>query len=1048
MSFNSCGTNHLQIKRQNEMKKNPMKLRALLTMLSISVALQSYAQSNGQIRGTIMDNNGIVKTGATVVLLDTKGQVVTSISTDQKGVFVFKELKEDSKYKIKVSMIGYESYVEDLKGIKSGDSNSILITLKEQLSALDEVVVIGYGQQKRGDLTTAVSSLPNVAENVARPLTNVADLMQGNVAGVTVMSSGGDPAAMPKVMIRGMGTLNSESPLYVVDGAPYYGGPINPNDIESMDILKDAAAAAIYGAQASSGVIVITTKSGIAGAPRLNVDLYKGWQNASNLPAALNATQYAQAYNDAAKRDGVDLLPGHNATLNPWGQETRTNWMNEIFRTANILNANVQASGGSDHARYSTSFGYHDKEGLLLNTGYKRFTYRLKSEFDFFDRLTLGQNFYINHTAAHGTNTSSSYSGSIINAIYMNPAAPVYDSQGLFHGTVPFNLSQFSSAYGDTYNPVALLMRPTVNSPTLNLNGNVFAKVDIMDGLTFKSNFALDVNRYSSKRFDPKIPEIGRTNTNNYLTHEEIRRDRWIWDQQLNYTKRFGDHQLDAVAVYSAQKTKYEQYYIQGMGFEREDDWYQYIENAQSIPKLPTSDVYEDALTSAIGRVNYNYAGRYFLAASIRQDRSSRLVKAHRSDTFKSLSGAWKISSEPFFKSSLINDLKVRASWGQIGNIQSVDYYSYNLPLDSKTATPMGSGDLLVRHFAITKQGNPDLIWETSESWDIGLDMMLMRKFNLTVDYYRKKTIGMIYQNQPDPHSGMVEGAHANIGDVINKGFEFTTKYNDQIGDWKFGINANVAINRNEVLNLNGLDNDFIPHGDHVRGVLLPYRSTVGQALYSYYLIPNTGIFNSEEEVIAHNLNGKLIQPQARPGDLKFEDTNGDGKIDDNDRIYMGSAVPKFTYGFTLNVDYKKFDLSILTYGISGSKIFNGYKYTAYNAGLQGYNLDNRVLNAWTPNNLNAEIPALSRQDPNSNYGTASDWYLESGDYFRIKNITVGYNLPKLLTKLQSRIYFSAENPFTFTSYSGIDPEVDSIGLDVANYPLAKTYTIGVNINF
>ncbi|WP_380919748.1 SusC/RagA family TonB-linked outer membrane protein [Sphingobacterium anhuiense] len=1030
------------------MKRNPMKLRALLTVLSISVALQSYAQSNGQIRGTIMDNNGVVKTGATVVLLDTKGQVVTSISTDQKGVFVFKELNEDAKYKIKVSMIGYESYLEDLKGIKSGDSNSILITLKEQLSALDEVVVIGYGQQKRGDLTTAVSSLPNVAENVARPLTNVADLMQGNVAGVTVMSAGGDPSAMPKVMIRGMGTLNAESPLYVVDGAPYYGGPINPNDIESMDILKDAASAAIYGAQASSGVIVITTKSGKAGAPKLSVDLYRGWQNASNLPTALNATQYAQAYNDAAKRDGVNPADGHNATLNPWGQETRTNWMNEIFRTGNILNANAQVSGGSERSRYNSSFGYHDKEGLLLNTGYKRFAYRLKSEFDFFDRLTLGQNFYVNHTTARGTNTSSSYSGSIINAIYMNPAAPVYDEKGLFHGTVPFNLSQFSSAYGDTYNPVALLLRPTVNNPTLNLNGNVFAKVDLWDGLTFKSNFVLDINRYSLKRFDPKIPEIGRSNGNNYLTQEEARTDRWIWDQQLNYTKRFGDHQIDAVAVYSAQKTKYEQYYIQGMGFEREDDWYQYIENAQSIPGIPTSDVWEDALTSAIARVNYNYAGRYYLGASIRQDRSSRLPINNRSDVFTSISGAWKISSESFFKSDFINDLKIRASWGQIGNIQTVDKYAYNLPLNSGTVTPLGSEGLLVRHFAMIKQGNPNLIWETSESWDIGLDMTLFHQLSFTADYYRKKTIGMINEILPDPHSGMQRGPTINTGDVMNKGFEFSGKYTHQFGDWRLGLNANIAFNRNEVLHLNGVNSEFIENPGEVRGILSPYRSTPGQALYSYYLIPNTGIFNSEAEVQAHSLNGKLIQPFARPGDLKFEDTNGDGKISFDDRVYMGSAVPKFTYGFALNLDYKNFDLNVLTYGISGAKIFNGYKFTAYNAGLQGYNLDNRVLNAWTPDNLNSNIPALSSKDPNANYGTISDWYLESGDYFRIKNITVGYNLPKFLNKLQSRIYFSAENPFTFTSYSGIDPEVGSIGLDVANYPLAKTYTIGLNVNF
>ncbi|GGH28633.1 SusC/RagA family TonB-linked outer membrane protein [Sphingobacterium alkalisoli] len=1023
-------------------------VRLVLIGTALLVAATAWAQSNGQLRGTIMDNTGATIAGATVQVIDGNGKAVTQVSTDARGMFTLDGLSITGLYRIRVSMIGYDSFETAAKQIKEGESNSMLIRLAEQSSELDEVVVIGYGQQRRGDLTTAVSSLPNMADNVARPITNISEMMQGNVAGVTVMSAGGDPTSTPKVMIRGMGSLNNENPLYVVDGMPYYGGPINPNDIETVDILKDAAAAAIYGAQASSGVIVITTKSGKIGAPRLNVDFYKGWQNATNLPSALNAEQYAAAYNTAAKNDGVTVADGHTADLNPWGQVTRTNWMEEIFQTGDILNANVQLSGGSENSLYSSSFGYHDKEGLLLNTGYKRFAYRLKSEFDFFDRLTVGQNFYVNHTTTRGTNTSSSYSGSIINAIYMNPAAPVYDENGAFHGTVPFDLARFSSAYGDTYNPVALLLRPTVKNPSLNLNGNAFAKVNIFDGLTFKSNFALNLNRYSYKRFDPKIPEIGRTNGNNYLAHEESREDRWIWDQQLNYTKNFGAHNLDAVAVYSAQKTRYETFYIQAMGFEREDDWYQYIGNGGDIPNLPTSSVWEDALTSAIARVNYNYADRYFLSASIRQDRSSRLSEQNRSDVFPSVSGAWKISSEPFFNRSIVNYLKLRASWGQIGNIQSVDKYAYNIPLNTGTLTPIGTDNLLVRHFAVAKQFNPDIIWERSQSFDIGLDFTLLNTINFAVDYYEKKTIGMVMQNDADPHAGMAQGPTSNVGDVMNKGFELMAKYHNHFGDWKMGVQANIGINGNKLLHLDGYFNDFVAHSDHVRGVLLPYRSTAGQELYSYYLVPNAGIFESDAEVQAHSKDGQLIQPNARAGDLRFVDSNGDGRINDADRVYMGSAVPKFTYGFTLNLEYKRFDMNVLTYGISGSKIFNGYKYTAYNAGLQGYNLDSRVLDAWTPQNTNSDIPVLSRQDPNGNFGTASDWYLENGDYFRIKNITLGYNIPQLLGKLQSRIYLSAENPFTFTSYSGIDPEVGTIGLDVANYPLAKTYTVGLNVNF
>ncbi|MBK1438848.1 TonB-dependent receptor [Parapedobacter sp. ISTM3] len=1037
------------------MKQNRLILnvRWWVTILALFATISASAQNGGQVRGTVMDNSGMPLSGVTVAALGADGTQAATTATNTDGMFVLQGLQTGANYTIRFSLIGYEVHEMADFTVRPGDNNSILVRMAEQTSALDEVVVIGYGERQREDLTTAIASLPNVATNVARPLTNVSDILQGNIAGVTVVSGGGDPSSSPRVLIRGMGTLGSEQPLYVVDGVPYYGGPINPNDIERVDVMKDAASAAIYGAQAASGVIVITTKSGKIGKPRFAVDLYQGWHQASNLPSALNAAQYAQAYIDASAHAGVVPADGHNAELNPWGQVTRTNWMDEIFQTGSITNLNLQVSGGTEHARYSSSFGYHDKDGLLINTNYKRFAYRLKSEFDLSDRITVGQNFYVNQMQSRGINTSSSYSGAIINAIYMNPAAPIYDENGRFHGTVPFDLAQFSAAYGDTYNPVALLKRPNISNPALNLNGNVFGKLEIIDGLTFKSNFAIDLNRYSYKRFDPIAPEIGRPSSENYLNQTESRTNRWIWDQQLSYNKRFGRHGLDVLAVYSAQKTAYESFSVEARGFEREDDWYQYIGNAGSTPNLPTSGVYEDALTSAIGRVSYDFDDRYFVSASIRQDRTSRLAKENQSDVFPAVSGAWKISSEPFFNLPAVDLLKVRASWGQIGNIQSVGYYAYNIPLSTGTVTPIGSSGQLVRHFALTQQSNPNLMWETSETFDIGLDITLFNRLNITADYYTKKTLGLIQTNDADPHVGVNQGPTMNVGDVSNRGFEFTAGYEGQFGHWKLAATGNVQVNRNELLNLNSYSNDFIQHGDNVRSVLLPYRSEPGQPLYSYYLIQSAGIFNSEEEIQNHRQGDRLIQPNARPGDLKFVDQNGDGQINDEDRVFMGSAIPDFTYGFSLQLEYKNFDLSMLTYGVAGVKLFNGYKYTAYNAGLQGYNLDSRVLNAWRPDNTGSTIPVLSRQDPNANFGTASDWYLESGDYFRIKNIALGYTLPgRLLSRigsqLRSRIYVSAENPWTITSYSGIDPEVGSVGLDVGNYPLPKTYTIGLSVNF
>ncbi|MDR2282057.1 MAG: SusC/RagA family TonB-linked outer membrane protein, partial [Sphingobacterium sp.] len=444
---------------------------------------------------------------------------------------------------------------------------------------------------------------------------------------------------------------------------------------------------------------------------------------------------------------------------------------------------------------------------------------------------------------------------------------------------------------------------------------------------------------------------------------------------------------------------------------------------------------------------------RYFLSGSFRQDRTSRLATAHQVGSYPSISGAWKISSESFFNVPFIDNLKLKAAWGQIGNIRSVSAYAFDVPLSTGTTTPMGKNGVLLRHFAVSQKSNPDLVWEGTETFDVGLDLSMFRKFTLNIEYYQKKTKGLLYENSVDPHSGYAQGPISNIGDVMNRGMEFSAGYNNQFGDWKLNLNANLAFNKNELLNLDGYNNRFIQHPDNVRSVLLPYRSEAGQSLYSYYLVRHAGIFNSKEEIDAYTHEGKLIQPNARPGDLKFIDQDGDGNIDDDDRVYMGSAIPKFNYGFSANTSYKNFDLSILTYGVYGTKIFNGYKYTAYNAGMQGYNLDSRVLNAWTPSNTDTDIPVLSTRDPNSNFGTASDWYLESGDYFRVKNITLGYALPtsalqKLSDQLKARIYFSAENPFTFTSYSGIDPEVGRVGLDVANYPLPRTFTAGININF
>ncbi|WP_114749125.1 SusC/RagA family TonB-linked outer membrane protein [Pleomorphovibrio marinus] len=1023
--------------------KNIHYLLFIIPLLCLVLNVQAQTRSvSGQVLSE-EDNEPIP--GVSVLLKGTG----TGTATDLEGRYSLSVTGDNPV--LVFSFVGLES-----KEVEVGNQSTLDVSLRPDMGQLSEVVVVGYGTAKRQDLTTSVGKLENVQRTVDRPISSAQDMLQGQIAGVTVVANSGQPNETPRVVIRGAGTFSDESPLYVVDGMPYYGGRINPNDIESMVVLKDAAAAAIYGAQAASGVIVITTKSGKTGAPRVNLDVYQGWQSAYQLPEALNAEEYAAAYRRAAEHAGANPNPAHDPNQNPWSQTTRTNWMDEIFRTGAITNLNFQISGGSERGRYSTSIGYHNREGLLQNTHYELFSGRLKGEYDITDKFRVGQNIYFNHSTERGINTSSSYSGAIINAIYMNPAAPVYDEEGNFHGTVPFELSQFAGAYGDTYNPMALLLRPNRQHPRSNLNAITYAEYDILENLTFRSSFSIDMWQWSDRTFSPRAPEIGRPSNMNFLDQSNATRNRWIWDQQLNYNKVIDKHNIGLTGVYTAQFLKEDGFNFQVQDFDREDDWFQYAGNASTILNVPNSYAFEDALTSAIGRVTYDYDDRYFFMGSIRRDQTSRLSPETKTDYFPALSGAWKISSEGFFNTDLVQLLKLRASWGEIGNISSVGYYAYNVPLSAGNNVILGEPGTRNRHVSLNELSNPNLRWERSETYNFGLDLaMLSNRLNFTAEYFEKYTRGLIQRNFPNPHTGVPTGPLSNVGTVLNKGIEFTLGYQGQYRGLSYSVNANMSTLNNELLDLDEFTGEFIQHGTNLRGGIQPFRSEPGQPLFSYHLIPHDGIFQNQEQIDSYTgPNGERIQPNARPGDLIFRDVNGDGRITDADRVFMGNAMPDFTYGLNISLEYKNFDLTLFGQGVGGVMLFNGYKHTAYNAGLQGYNLDRRVLEAWSPENPNATIPVLSTQDPNGNYGQPSDWYLEKGDYFRIRNLSLGYTLPDFVANrvregMGLRVYLSAENLATFTQYTGLDPEVGSGAvIDNGTFPVPRTFTVGLNLNF
>ncbi len=1026
-----------------------IKKMTFLFLFSLGFISFTYAQTT--IKGTVTSIDGMPIPGVTII---PNNQTSLGVSTDFDGSFSLQI--SDTSGVISFSAMGYAS-----KELNYNGSATINVQLDELISALDEVLLIGYGSAKKGDITSAISKVEDIETISSRPVSNLSDFLQGNIPGVTVLQNGGDPTSAGKVSIRGLGSINpnSESVLIVVDGVPYYGPAINPNDIASVSVLKDAAAASIYGALASSGVIVIETKKGKIGKPRVSIDTYTGFKKATNLPTALDAEQQANVYNMATSNAGVPSMSAHDAAQNPWGQETRTNWVDEIFRSAVTTNLNANISGAGDGYNYLTSFSYNTTEGVLQGTDFERYSFRVKSDFDLSESLTIGENIYFSQNNAVGTNTKSGYSGTIINAIYMPSAAPVYDEEGQFHGVAPFNLINFAGAYGDVYNPMALLLAPSDKRPSTYINANVYLDYEIINGLNFKTNFTYSVSHDQSKRFVPIRPELGRTNLTNSLTQSNATTNRWIWENQLMYKKSFGRHNLDLTAVYSSQFKDFEFLSQRGEGFSSEDSFNQYLGNANII-RNPQSAAHEDALTSVIGRLMYNYNNKYFASGSVRRDETSRLFLDNQSDVFYSATLGWKISNEAFFKSNLINDLKFRASWGQIGNINSVNWYSFNVPLRARDEIIGEDGALNDKSLFQELQSNKNLTWETSESINLGLDASLLNNsLSFVVDYFEKRTKDMLLPGARDPHIGL-NPAQVNGGEVLNQGLEFAINYKNNIGAFNYSIRANAfALLNNEVVNLDGYSesgsNFVLPNNndDHwVRGgVLRPFRSEIGEELFSNYLIPYLGIFQNQAEIDAHVKDGNLIQPNAVPGDFKFQDTNNDGDINDDDRVHMGSYQPNLTYNFAFNLDYKGFDMNMIFQGVSGSKAFNGYKYTTYNAALQGYNLDNRVLNAWTPSNTNTDIPRISRSDNNNNFGRNSSWYLENASYLRLKNITIGYSLPvkmmnRLIENSSLRIYFSAENLFTITDYSGMDPEVGGKGLDVAKYPLSKTFTTGLSL--
>jgi TonB-linked SusC/RagA family outer membrane protein len=931
-----------------------------------------------------------------------------------------------------------------------GTQTKIDVKLPPDAVELQDVVVVGYGAVKKSEVLGAVAS-PSLKETSSRNYNTAAELLQGTVPGVTVLNNGGDPTSSPEVRIRGIGSINGESPLLILDGVIYLGAfsSINPNEIESISVLKDAASAAIYGARASGGVILITTKSGKPDKFNIEVNYQAGIQKVAKTLTPLNAAERADAANIATDNAGQSRIPAFDAVLNPDSRITKTNWMDEIFQTGAVQNFDVSLSGGNKVSNYFISGGYRKNEGILLNTEAKRYTARINSSHELFKGVKIGENISYTYWNGQTGNTSSAYTGAIMTALYYPANATVYreDGSGKFGG-VP---DLYSNAYGDLINPVAYLKRLDSHTPTSTLLINPYLELEIIKGLKFRSNWGLTHIRRNYKQFNVKVLETGKIFDFNELYQTTDNQNGLLAEQTLAYEKTFNEvHNVSALAGFTYQRNKSEWSSLKGTGFDNEDPAYRYMYNATTIVSLGAGGP-EEKIMSYLGRINYNYQGKYLLTLVMRRDGTSRLISNNRWKTYPSVSVGWNIIEESFMQNvQVVTDLKLRASWGRIGNLGGLPLYPFAVGL-ARTRAWIGGDPVINYGYAETGLSNENLVWETSEQKNIGVDFGLLQgRLSGSLDVFKKTNYDMLFSRSLPGTAGSPDGQWVNGGDVVNKGFELGLTYKRNEGPVRFDVTASFARVKNEVGYITE-DNKFQNVGPQVRTLPQANINIVGSALGSFYGYKTAGLFKSDDEAANYlNANGVRYQPAAKAGDFKFVDVDNDGDIDNNDRTILGNPFPDFTYSLNANVAFKGFDLNVFFQGVSGNNIFNSVRALGLNAGY-GYNLLEESKNAWSPTNPDATIPRLSMTDPNNNWTRVSDFFIEDGSFLRLKNVTLGYTLPKkIFSKVQLRVYVTAQNLFTITDYSGMDPEVGigNSGVDVGMYPLSKVYMSGVTLKF
>lgn len=1022
-------------KKQSKNQNHRFNDLFLLLFMLASFGFTTRSFSQGMVvTGTITDNTGVALPGASVTV---KGNQTIGVQSDFDGNYTIEVAGPETTL-----VFRYLGFVT--KEVVVGSQTIINVILEEDAQSLEEVILVGYGTQKQTEVTAAISSV-DVAEIQKIPTADVGTSLQGQVAGLNVSTATGAPGADPVIRVRGLGTIGNNNPLFVIDGIPGELSYLNPADIENISILRDASAATIYGSRASNGVIIVTTKRGKTGEPRVTVNSYISTQSVKNNVDVANRDQHNQIKLEAYSNVGE--TPAPYLTSNE--QFSDSNWVDAYLQNSFEQKHDVGISGGTEKMKYSFSGGYFENSGTVINTGFDRLSTRFNMDFQLLnDRLKIAPGISYTRENTKGIFEpigSGNASFSPFLDIYSQlPHKAIYDPNSTNGFATP-------AAGLGSGNPIGTTELEDRKNQDDYMQFNVAATLQIIEGLSYQFQYGANIENTHFSDFLPTYnfgPQA--VNENPFLTENRSRTTSWTLNNTLNYTKSFGMHDIDILLGISREKSEFRS--VGGSNNELASD--QLLALSAGIGDESSFGFNStNSLQSYFGRLSYDFNNKYYVQTSVRRDGSSRFGKSNKYGTFYSVSLGWAVHNEDFFSSDLISMLKPRFSYGTLGN-QLIPEHLFLSRISSggqQLNYPFGEGasQPIVVGAISTSLPTPDIRWEETATTNIGLDIgFLQNRIKGSFDYFISKTSDMLVTVPIPASSGITTFPLTNGGNLENKGWEFSATYSSESNkDFTYDITANISGSRNKVTKL-GVANESFTDGFIEFNNFPTTRTEVGGEIGRFYLFKADGIFQNQAEIDAH-----AIQPNAAPGDLKFLDTSGDGALDDDDKEFLGSGLPDFEYGLTLTARYKNFDASMFFQGTQGNEIYNGVKMWLYRTDRQNMSPD--LLNAWTPQNTGSSIPRNAFGDPNNNIRPSS-YFLEDGSYFRLKNIQVGYTMPESvinkLTISKMRLYVTANNVFTVTDYSGFDPGLGNggtftKGVDRGFYPLSKSFILGVNLS-